>query len=433
MKLITKSTYYFLLFSSVAMITVGALLYFTIRKQVYKEIDNNLITEKLIIQDQIEQTGTIPDFDASFGHQIEVRLLENPVTPVEILNDTVVADTISGNNMPFRYLYFAGNTRRKKGYTVTILRTLDEKNMLLESIGLYMFFLFLSLFLISIFLNYIISRKLWKPFYDTVAKAEKFDIQSDKTMDLPETDIVEFRKLNSVISRMTIKMRDDYLSLKEYNENSAHEIQTPLAVIRSKMELLMQRKELRKESINIIKSINDATTRLYKLNQGLLLISKIDNSYFREEKEISLKQILEQNISNYREIMELKKISVELDGQNSAVVKMNETLAEVLISNLLSNAVRYNIDGGFIKCSISAGSLSISNSGLPLKTDPQLLFRRFHKLSNNPESVGLGLSIVKKITDNYKMNITYTCSGSVHELRLTWSGKEIFPGWKGRS
>lgn len=407
------------------MIAGGVLLYVTIRGQVYKQIDSSLITERTIIQDQIEQSGDIPDFAASFNHQIEVRLYDFPLSSGQIIHDTLIADTVSRGEMPFRHLYFSSSTPWNKGYTISILTSLEEKTRLLEYTGLFMFLIFLSIFIISIFLNYIISKNLWEPFYGTVLKAEKFDIQSDKELVLPETNIEEFRHLNSVVSRMTRKMRDDYLSLKEYNENAAHEIQTPLAVIRSKMELLMQRKELRKESIEIIRSINESTTRLFKLNQGLLLISKIENYFFREEKEISLKRIIEQNIENYREIMQLKKISVEMEAGNDAIVVMNETLAEILISNLLSNAVRYNIDGGFIKCSITGdGIMTISNTGAPLRTDPELLFRRFHKFSDNPQSVGLGLSIVKKITDTYKMKINYTCNGNIHELRLAYSAMD---------
>ncbi len=407
------------------MLTIAFLLYLTIRKQVYKQIDNSLVTEKTIIQDQIEQTGIIPDFNSAFGHQIEVRLLDGHVEPVQILKDTIVTDSAASAGLPFRYLFFAANTSADKGYTISILRSLDEKTNLLADIGFYMFILFLSLFLISIVLNYIISRKLWEPFYKTVDVAEKFDIQSDKPLELPETNINEFRQLNAVFSRMTKKIVDDYLSLKEYNENAAHEIRTPLAVIRSKTELLMQKKELTKDSLNIIRSINDATNRLFKLTKSLLLISRIENLYFRDEREISLKKIIEKNILNYREIMQLKKISVEMVAENPAIVKMNETLAEMLISNLFSNAVRYNIDGGFIKCSIRNGFFSISNSGTPLNTDPELLFRRFHKSGNNPQAMGLGLSIVKKIADIYNMGITYTCTGNVHELRLAYSRNDI--------
>lgn len=407
------------------MIAGAVFLYFTIRAVVYKQIDDSLITEKAIIQDQIEQTDVIPDFAASFGHQIEVRVLNNRLSEFQAINDTLVSDTISGEKLPFRYLFCAGNTDRNKGYTIGIMQTLSEKKELLEAISLYVFFLFLSLFLISILLNYLISRKLWKPFYVAVDKAEKFDIQSDKLIDLPETNIKEFQQLNMVLDQMTRKMRNDYLNLKEYNENAAHEIQTPLAIIRSKLEILMQRKELKKDSINLIKSIDEATTRLLKLNQGLLLISKIGNLYFQEEKEISLKRIIENSISNYKEIMQLKKIIVEVEAIDPAIIKMNEILAEILISNLISNAVRYNIDGGFIKCFINSRFLTISNSGAPLKTDSDLLFRRFHKANENPQSVGLGLSIVKKIADTYKMKITYTFTKNIHELRLDYNPELI--------
>jgi len=403
------------------MIAGAVLLYFTIRRIVYKQIDNSLITEMEIIQDQIVQTDTIPDFAVSFGHQIEVRLLNDPLSELKVINDTIVSDTITGENLPFRYLYYKGNTDQNKGYTIRILQTLSEKKELLEDISLFLFFLFLSLFLISILLNYLISRRLWNPFNVTVGNAEKFNIQLDKPIELPETNIKEFQQLNTVFNQMTRKMRNDYLNLKEYNENAAHEIQTPLAIIQSKLEILMQKKELKKESINLIKSINEATARLFKLNQGLLLISKIENLYFREEKEVSLKQIIGNSIIQYKEIMHLKKITVETEANDPAIVRMNQTLAEVLISNLISNAVRYNIDGGFIKCCINKGFLTITNSGTPLKTDPELLFRRFHKISENPQSVGLGLSIVKKIADTYKMIITYTCSGNIHELRLDYN------------
>jgi signal transduction histidine kinase len=216
-------------------------------------------------------------------------------------------------------------------------------------------------------------------------------------------------------------MRDDYLNLKEYHENAAHEIQTPLAVIRSKLEILAQRKELRKESLNLILSINEAATRLYKINQGLLMISKIDNMYFQDETDISLAETIEKILLGYREIMNLRKIKVDFLAGDNAMVRMNEMLADTLVSNLISNAVRYNFDGGFIRCQVHKDKLIISNSGPPLKTDTAILFRRFQKAGDNPQSVGLGLSIVKKIVEAYSMKIVYTCVGKVHEITLLFA------------
>jgi signal transduction histidine kinase len=403
------------------MIAGGMFLYFNIKKDVYRQIDTSLVREKGIIQDQVEQDEVIPDFSATFGRQINVRFLNGTVIETEIIMDTVMHDDNSGEDLPYRYIYYAGNTVNKKGYSITIYQVLTEKNHLLESISLYTFCLFIALLFISFLLNYLISRKLWSPFYKSVESADNFNILSDTPIFLPETDIIEFQQLNRLFERMTKKMRSDYLNLKEFNENAAHEIQTPLAIIRSKSELLMQSKNLRKDSIDLIKSINDATSKLFKLNQGLLIISKIENQYYSEIKKISLRDVVSICFDNYREIMNLRSIRVEFNASSEAMVEMNEVLAEVLISNLISNAVRYNTDKGFIKCIIDDRQLVLSNSGLPLTVNPELLFQRFHKGTDNPQSVGLGLSIARKITDSYKMQISYICSGNVHEVRLTYS------------
>jgi signal transduction histidine kinase len=427
LKLLTKSTFYFLFLSLVAMVAGGALLYLTIKKVIYKQIDASLITEKTIIEDQIKKTDTIPDFEANFGHQIEVKLLNYHVSNYQSIQDTDIYDPDSDSFIPFRYIYSKGNNREKKGFIITIYQTISEKNELLQDISLYMFFLFFSLLLISILINYLIARKLWRPFYESVRIAGKFDIQSDKPLDLPETDIVEFNQLNEVFDNMTSKMRDDYLNLKEFSENASHEIQTPLAVIRSKADLLMQQKNLNKDSINLVKSINEATTKLLKLNQGLLLISKIENQVFHEKKKVSLKQIAESGLNNYKEIMQLKKIKVEIYSTDEAMVEMNEVLADVLISNLLSNAVRFNVDGGFIKCHIDDTYLSITNSGFPMTIAPEDLFKRFHKNSNHSQSVGLGLAIVKKISESYGMSVVYTYKDSIHKIELKYRQSEQYP------
>ena len=427
MKLLTKSTFYFLLLSILVMLAGAALLYLTIKKVIYRQIDESLITEKTIIEDQIRQTDTIPDFEGTFGHQIEVKLLNYHVNRVQSIKDTDIYDTKSDSFIPFRYIFSSGNSVGKKGFIITIFQIISEKNELLHDIEVYMFSLFFSLLLISILINYLIAKRLWRPFYNSVKIAERFDIQSDKLLELPKTDINEFIKLNEVLENMTRKMRDDYLNLKEFGENASHEIQTPLAVMRSKTDLLMQQKNLNKDSLTLIKSINEAITKLFKLNQGLLLISKIENKVFHEKKKVSLKQITVNGLDNYKEIMQLKKIKVEMDASDEALVEMNDMLAEVLISNLLSNAVRFNINGGFIKCHIDIMFLIITNSGLAMITNPEDLFKRFHKNSDNPQSVGLGLSIVKEIAESYGMNITYTCINDVHEIKLQYRQRVNLP------
>jgi signal transduction histidine kinase len=407
------------------MVAAGFIFYYSIRAIVYNQIDESLITEKTIIQDQIEETDLIPDFTTSFGHLIEVKLLSSPAISSQFITDTNLYVAKTGAYVPYRHLRFSGNTPGKTGYTINIYQVLDENQSLLDNIAMGMLILFVSLLLVSMVTNYFVSKRILSPFFNAVNEAARFDILSGRPVELPETTISEFRQLNMVIENMTSKMRADYLNLKEYNENSSHEIQTPLAVIRSKLDILMQNQNLNRESINLIESINEAVNRLFKLNRGLLLISKIENQQFHETKELSLKKYVESCLENYEEILNLKRIKIKVLFADEAIVNMNEILADVLISNLLSNAVRYNTDNGFIECRIDTENFTISNTGEQLDFDPMMLFNRFTKAGNNPHSVGLGLSIVKKIADHYNMPITYYCKDSVHTINLEYAGASV--------
>ncbi|HVN57240.1 MAG TPA: HAMP domain-containing sensor histidine kinase [Bacteroidales bacterium] len=418
MKLLTRATSYFFAGYAVVIMAGGIFLYFTIKTLVYKQIDGGLVSEKNIIQEQIDLTDTIPELAPTMRRQIEVRLFDKTVRYSEIFRDTSLYDTTSDNYGSFRYLRYTSSTPDGTGYSITIIRPLDEKDELLKDIGLYMFYLFLTILLATILINYLVSRRLWRPFYKTVKETSNFNVQTDNPLELPESETEEFNRLNSVINQMTERMKRDYINLKEFNEDASHEIQTPLAIIRSKLELLMQNSNLRKEDIESIRTINEATDRLLRVNQGLLLISKIENNYFQNPVRISLKEKVIGYLNDYSEIVNIKEIRTEVTGDDPAEVVMDEILAGVLVSNLISNAVRYNIDGGFISCRTDTGSLTVSNSGPPLTTEPGLLFKRFRRGGQGQNSVGLGLSIVKKITDTYCMSIDYTFSEGVHTIKL---------------
>ncbi len=420
MKLLTRSAYYFTISSIAALFIAGVAFFYTIRTILYRQIDSSLITEKTIIQQQIEEKDSIPDFNAYFGHQIEVSLLKTHVPYAQTIRDTDIYDPGTDAFLPYRHLHFTGSAKGKTGYVIDIYQALDQNQELLDSIGLGMFFLLLSLLLVSVFVSFIVSKRIWSPFFNSVNEAVNFNVLSEKALQLPKTNIDEFKQLNRVIEQMTRKMRMDYLNLKEYNENSSHEIKTPLAVIRSKLDILMQNKSLNRESIDLIKSINEAVTRIFKLNQGLLLMSKIENLQFPETEEISLKELINTCLQNYDEIMQLKNIRVETDFTDQGMVRMNADLADVMVSNLLGNAVRYNSDGGYIICRLDARVITIINNGLPPKVEPGQLFERFSRGTDHPEAIGLGLSIVKKICDHYNMEINYSFNETVHEVKVRY-------------
>lgn len=233
MKLLTKTTLFILYFTVFAFIASGFIFYYSIRTIVYKQIDSSLITEKNIIQEQIEHTDTIPDFNAAFGHLIEVKLYDRTFKLKQKIKDTII-NADNDDNIPYRKLYFTGTTKHHKGYSISISHPLSEKKELLENTNTLLFVLFIFLIIILVIVNYWISKKLWIPFNKSLEVIDQYDINSDSSPIFINSNIQEFNKLNHVLERMSEKIRTDYINLKEFNENASHEIQTPLSIIRSR-------------------------------------------------------------------------------------------------------------------------------------------------------------------------------------------------------
>jgi signal transduction histidine kinase len=235
---------------------------------------------------------------------------------------------------------------------------------------------------------------------------------------LTETRISEFRQLNKTLDRMAKKMRRDYINLKEFNENASHEIQTPLAIIKSKLELLIQGEGLNEEQMGMINSVYEAATRMSRLNQGLLLISKIDNNQFHHTEQVDLQKVMEKTLKHFEEIIDLKKIRILHHFNAPACPQMNPALSEILVSNLVSNSIRHNVEEGEIRITMDSDGFEIANTGHPLTISPDELFRRFRKSDRTTDSVGLGLAIVKKIVQLYQFDIRYEVKENLHRIKV---------------
>ena len=104
-------------------------------------------------------------------------------------------------------------------------------------------------------------------------------------------------------------------------------------------------------------------------------------------------------------------MTVELNNLQEFRIKMNPHLAELLVNNLLSNAVNHNSDSGVIRIWISDNEMKICNDGQQEALSSDLIFKRFTK--GNSKSYGLGLAIVKEICDSHGLDITYS-KGQLH-------------------
>ena len=158
-------------------------------------------------------------------------------------------------------------------------------------------------------------------------------------------------------------MISDYQSLKRFTEDASHEIQTPLAVIQSKLETLMQYPDLKKDQAELINSAYVYTLRISKLTQTLLLLTKIANDQFPEKKDINMAELIEEKIKMFEDHISEKSLKLNKEINPECILETNFFLAESLVINLIGNAVKHNVKKGMINIKLDKKHLEISNSG----------------------------------------------------------------------
>jgi len=415
MKLLNKTSIYYLFFALPVFVLCSGLLYFFISTKIKENLDESLWKEKIKVEEKLNAGKNTSDLDDDMALK---PISLTTLNMMDRFSDTLMYDSIEEEMLPFRVLTAIVNNDKNK-YEFTIRKSYIESEDLIASI-LYPVLLLFIILLIGFFLiNWFISKQLWNPFYKTLAQLNHFKID-EKPAKFDSTAIKEFSELNKVLSIMTEKIHTDFINQKQFIENASHEIQTPLAVIKTKIELLIQSTAISADDMHIIQSVYNASNKLSSLNKALLLLSKIENNQFTDLEEIQFKPLFEKIIDHFSDMISIKNIRIETKYEMPLTHKMNPVLADILISNLVQNAIRHNIKGGYIIIQLSENSILISNSSASTIVNTNELFQRFKKSEAFTESIGLGLAIVKEICDNYGIEINYTCSNSIHAFQLNF-------------
>ncbi|QHT70913.1 HAMP domain-containing histidine kinase [Rhodocytophaga rosea] len=417
MKLLTKTSRIYLLFSLAIYLITGFAFYWIIRSVIYDEVESRLQVERqdfeAFMKDQESWSGSCYFVE----NKIDVLPVRQRAPITEEFKDTLIYNRYEANSDPFRQLTFY-TTIGKLDYRVSIRKSLIESYKLIEVITLAML-TFLGLLLGSMFwFQRTLSGNLWRPFYDTLAKIKGFDLTSSKKIELAPEKITEFNELNEVLKKMSDKMQHDYRSLKEFTENASHEIQTPLSLINARVEQLIQSPELTSAQTYWIDEIYQASRRMSRLHQGLLLLAKIENKQFTDVEKLNFTELAISKLIDFEEILTIRQLKTFVVNEGPFIATISPSLADILLSNLLNNAIRHNQPGGQIQIKSTSGQLCVSNTGDKLKTEPERLFERFKKESTSADSLGLGLAIVKQICDNNQLQIQYTYVEGMHQMCL---------------
>lgn len=416
MKLQTRTNLNYIFVSAVIYVIVALGFYFAVERVMDEEVDRRLLVEKADFERYVDRVGYWESNSYFVEDKIDAREISKPC-PI-VFKDTLLSryDDVF---VPFRQISFDKEIGGQL-YRVSIRKSQIESNQLLKIITIVMLIVLCAgLSLLYVF-QQATSKRLWQPFYDTLQKAKEFNVHHGNKLTLPELKVYEFNELNSALSKMTEKILSDYQSLREFTENASHEIQTPLALINTRVEGLIQDPTISANQVAWIQDIHESTLRLSKLNHALLLLAKIENGQFEEVELLNLNPVLEKYLNEMDELFSAKEIKVSFNQDGSFEVRMHPALADVLVSNLLNNAIKHNVPkGGTVSITSSEDMLNVTNTGFPLTIDPKKLFERFQKQNKSSPSLGLGLAMVKKICEISKLGLEYRYADGLHGITIT--------------
>ncbi|MGJ1412746.1 sensor histidine kinase [Sphingobacterium thalpophilum] len=322
----------------------------------------------------------------------------NPYTQKEVDRFRVLRTTIEIN---------------KQHYVLFVETNVEETEETVAYIAMVTLFFFLVLVIGFWILNRRLSRKLWQPFRDTLSQLKSFQLNQPKPVKFTETDTIEFAELNATLDKLLQHSIATYNSQKEFAENASHELQTPLAILKNKVDILMQSEALTEKQYHLAEEMNKALMRSTRINKNLLLLAKIENSQFDHSEPVAFDTLVVQSLEGLQAHVDEKYITLESDIQRGIEVRGNSGLTEVLINNLLINAVRHTPTGGTINVSLSKSRFEIRNSGTQA-LDPGLLFKRFNRQSADNSGSGLGLSLVQEISKLQGWQVNYHFEHGVH-------------------
>lgn len=312
--------------------------------------------------------------------------------------------------------YITANGRHYHLMIETNVEEADEAMLAIAAVAILFFVLLVSGFIL---LNRRISKRIWKPFRSTLEQLKAYDLTSGAALPLEKTGIQEFEELHDALDKLIDRNVRAYQQQKAFIENASHELQTPLALLKSKLDLLMQNKDVTQAQAEILAAIELPLSRVARINKNLLLLAKIENHQFAEREDMDLSHVLHESMELVADYLEDKRLNITLLVQQPLHLSCNKFLLETLVGNLLTNAIRHSAAGSSIAIHSSANTLTFKNAGTqPLKREN--LFERFSISSPETTNSGLGLAIVKEICTRYAWGISYGYEDSLHSFEVTF-------------
>ena len=412
------------LLSGIFIILLGwaVFFYLGIMSEVNDEVDDSLEDYSELIITRSLAGKELPAHDSGSNNQYFLREVdESYVRSHQAISyrDSMIYIKEKNETEPARILTTIFKDKENRHYELSVFTPTIEKRDLQEAIFHLLIALFATLLIAILVINIWVFRRSMKPFYQLLNWLDKYRLgQENEPLDI-STDTSEFRKLNETVKRYASHSEEIYRQQKLFIGNASHEIQTPLAVCQNRIEMLMEDESLSEEQLSELAKTYQTLEYVSKLNKSLLLLSKIDNSQFVDSANVCINELVHRYMDDYQEVYDYKEIQITLNEKENFHLLINETLASMLITNLLKNAYVHNNEHGTIQIEIGKDYITFSNSGDLQPLDEKRVFERFYQGKKKEGTTGLGLAIVAAICRQCSLAVSYRFVNNRHEFHVT--------------
>lgn len=404
----------------------GVLFYYAIIDEVVDETDDTLENYGEILMESALHDPSILETEGSLMSFYKFT----PISEEEgrhyrqVFYDATVYIELEDEDEPVRVMCTAFRMPDGQYYELKLMISILERDDMVEAMLWYLGALFL-LFLICTSIGIqLVLKGVFRPLHRLLDWLHC--IQPGKEvppLDNP-TKIREFRRLSDAALDMGNRSYKAYEEQKQFIENASHELQTPLAIVKGKVELLAESEGMTEQQMEQLDEIYATLGRAVKLNKSLLLLSRIENGQYTEMEDVSVDEILDELLPDLMDIYEHKQVRlIRKREEQPFIIRCNHSLAQILVSNLVKNSLLHNREGGELQVLTTPTSLVIKNTGdVPL--DGEKLFRRFyHGMDGKKDSTGLGLAIARSIALSSSLKLTYEWQDGMHTFRLVKESK----------
>lgn len=399
----------------------SVLFYVTLTDEINDETDDMLENRAEAIVKRVLATGELPGGMDGAGESLLVEVPEDYAVAHahERYSDEERYVPERDDEVPARVLRQLFRDREGRWYELTVMTPTIEKEDLQEAILSWCVWLYLLLLLSILLVTVWLLYRMMRPLYALLRWLDAYRVGGENPALETTTSVVEFRRLNEAVGRFADRAEASFERQKQFIGNASHEMQTPLAVCRNRLEMLVDdARTLTPEQLAEIASVQRTLGRLVRLNRTLLLLTKIDNGQFPESSEVDVGAQVRTTAEELGDIYAYRGVTLRLAEETTLIVRMNPSLAESLVANLLKNAFVHGDANGTVDVRVAGRSLEVTNDGAAGPLDGARIFDRFYRATEKEGSSGLGLALVEAVCRLYGLRVSYDYVAGRHRFTV---------------